>query len=221
MPSTTIYSATSDGRILSSGEFAYSAARNGEEGLAVDSAASSLNVGQQFVDEFFVYEAFLNFDVSSLSGSTIDSATLSLWLVVDASTTDFTIEARARNWGDTLESGDWVAGGSLSGLTLLASISTSGIGATGAYKPLTSEAALLTAIATAAAGDGILRLMLCSSRTTGNNEPTGNEFVTVSSADETGTTQDPKLDITYSVGGHPAMRRIGRRPIGLQGVLIN
>lgn len=200
MASTTVFSATSDGYIRSSEQFSYSDARNGT-GVGLDAiTGTTFRVGQLFDEEYFVYEGFLNFDVSAVAGSTIDSATLSLWLVTDSSTTDFTVEARARNWGDTLTSDDFVAGGSLSGLTLLASIGSSGIGATAAYKALTSEAALLTAIASAAAGDGILRLLLCSSRTTGNNSPGGLEYIICSSADHAGTTQDPKLDIDYTEG---------------------
>jgi len=44
-------------------------------------------------------------------------------------------------------------------------------------------------------------MLLCSSRTTGNNAPTTTEYVNIYSADYTGTTRDPVLTVTYAAGG--------------------
>lgn len=198
--SLTVYPETSDGYIESQGSGTdYTAARNGTGTLSIGWSTTQLFVGQQAFSSFFrrVFESFLNFDVSGMTEDA-DSATLSLWLVNDSTgSADFTVQARARDWGDTLETSDFVPGDDLSGLTLLASIDTTSIGSTGAYKALTSEAALVTAINTARAGDGILRLILCSSRTTDNVPAAVSERVIFSSADEADTTQDPKLEITY------------------------
>lgn len=193
----TFHSATSDGHIQSASAVDYATARNGTGILSVDDAASNFAVGQRmFETDFYVYEGFLNFNVSSLVGEDVTTATLSLWLDADHSDTDFTLQARLRDWGDTLDTGDFVAGASLSSLTLLASIASSGIGAAGGYKDLISESALLTAIEAAAAGDGILRLILCSDRTIADAAPTGPEYMMLSSAEEVGTAQDPMLVVT-------------------------
>lgn len=201
----TLFAEASDGELVSSHDGGYTPARDGTGNLGVTATddGTTISLGQrESGGQFWVWVDFFNFDVSSISaGSTIDSATLSVYLTSDSSTTDFTIEARSHDWGNTLESGDWVPGANLSGLTLLASLGTNGIGATDEYKALTSEAALAMAIESAIAGDGVLRLLLCSSRTTNDNAPIGLEAVVISSADEVGTTQDPKLDVTYTPAG--------------------
>lgn len=206
MAEITFYAEASDGYLESNG-LDYATTRNGSNPTV--SSNLVLQAGQRNVndEEFFVWEAFLNFDLSGHTG-TPTSAALSLWLISDSGGTDFTVEARARDWGDTLTGADWVPGGDLAGLTLLASIDTATIGATGAYKALTSEAALLTAIETALAADGILRLMLCSSRTTNNNAPPSFppvETVSFSSTDTADTTQDPMLVVDGLVAAAPVI----------------
>lgn len=201
---TTVFSGTNDGDLESTSETDYSTARAGTEGISANTSATTMVVGQAlFVDDpFFLFlcdEAFVSFDTSPIADSDVVSAVvLDLYLSSDFSDTDFTIEARSRDWGATLTTEDFVAGASLSSQTLLASISTSGIGSTGSYKTLTSQAAFLTApnIKT-----GTVYVMLCSSRMTNNNAPSGNEYVSLSSANASGTTQDPKLTITHAAAG--------------------
>lgn len=200
---TTVFSGTADGYLTSSSSSSYTDARAGTGSLSADTASTTFNVGQLQSGAKIVtdtcYEGFLSFDTSTITDSDLVTVvTLDVWLVTDNSTTDFTIEARERDWGASLTTGDYVAGASLSGLTLMASIATSGIGATGAYKTLTSQAAFLTATNLKT---GTVYLLLDSSRQVGNNDPTGNEYVVLSSADNTGTTQDPKLTITHNAVG--------------------
>lgn len=218
MTVTTVFSGTTDGYIDSSSSSSYTTARNGTGTLTADTASTTFNVGQAQTGAKIVtdtcYEGFLSFDTSAITDSDVVSAiVLDVWLVTDNSATDFTLEARERDWGASLTTGDYVAGGSLSGLTLMASIATSGIGSTGAYKTLTSQAAFLTATNLKT---GTVYLILDSSREVGNNDPTGLEYVVLSSADNTGTTQDPKLTITHASVGSSAFytsrpNRIWRR----------
>lgn len=148
---------------------------------------------------YYCYEAFESFDSSSIADSDVVSAvSLDVWLTLDATSTDFTIEARTQNWGATLEAADSVTGASLGGLTLLASLSTSGIGATGAYKTFTSDAAFLSATNLKT---GTVYVMLSSSRHRGNNAPSGQEVIGFAKASTAGTTQDPKLTITHASAG--------------------
>lgn len=202
MTVTTVFSGTSDGFIDSSSTFAnYALARAGTGSLAADTASTTFKVGQSRLngsDTSNCWEGFISFDTSAITDSdTVSVVTLDLWLVTDVSTTDFTIEARERDWGATLTTADYVAGASLSGLTLMASISTSGIGATGAYKTLTSQAAFLTATNLKT---GTVYLLVDDSLEVAGTAPSSgvNENVLFSSADNAGTTQDPKLTITHA-----------------------
>lgn len=199
MAVTTIFGDTADAYIDSS-SLTYSNARAGT-GIGLDVVTgTSLLVGQ--TSAFDCYEAFVSFDTSAIAdAATVSVVTLSLWLVTDSSATDFTVNVRDRDWGASVTTADFVAGASLSASgTLVASIGSSGIGSTGAYKDFTSQAAFLsvTNIKT-----GTVHLLLDSSRQEGNNTPSGNEFLEFSSADTSGTTQDPKLTITTAGGAPP------------------
>ncbi|MGR6923080.1 hypothetical protein ACU635_53250 [[Actinomadura] parvosata] len=195
---TTVFSSTADGSIESADGSAYSTARAGTGTLFVDTNPNNIDVGQTH-PVYLVYEGFISFDTSSIpDAATVSAVALALWLTADQSNIDFTLEARTYDWGSSLTAGDWVPGANLGSLTLLASLATSGIGATGAYKTFASEVAFLAApnIKT-----GIVHVMLSSSRTRLNTAPSSNiEKCTFSAADTTGTTQDPKLTITHAGG---------------------
>jgi hypothetical protein len=149
-----------------------------------------------------VYEGFVSFDTSSIPDTdTIDSATLSLTAATDASYTDFTIEARTKDWGASLTSVDWVAGADLSGLALLASYATaSGWVGTTTYA-FTSESAFRSAVSKT----GTTYVMVSSSRTRVGNEPSGDEYVSTYSANQSGTTYDPKLVVTHTAAPAPSV----------------
>ena len=189
---TTVYAGTSDGFLLSSNA-TYSTARAGGT-LAANDSGNTIQVGQTV--GFAIYEAFLHFDLSSIGTDTVTAADIDLYLTTDLSSTDFVTEARTHSWtGSGLTTGDWVAGASLGALTLLATLDSNGIGSTGAYKTMTAETALLTACMT-----GSVELVLASSRQRNNNQPSGLEYLIFSSADESGTTQDPKITVTHFPG---------------------
>ncbi len=153
----------------------YSAARAGTGNVLTASVGAGLHVGQDFLGDSYgsqydCYETFLDFNLATLTG-TVSSATLSLGLALDVSTEDFTVEARTQDWGATLTTGDFVAGASLGGLTLLATLASSGIGAVDAYKAMTESGTALKD-AVVAAGVGTLRLILCSDKHRDNTTPT-------------------------------------------------
>jgi hypothetical protein len=191
---STVFAGSADGSLYSTST-TYSTARSGTA-LLSDNSSNELSVGQYFFSpDYGCYETFLSFDTSAIGGG-VTAVELALRLTVDQSDTDFTIEARESAWtAGGLTTADWVAGASLGGLTLLASLNSSGIGATGSYKTFTSQAAFLTATGM---GTGTVAMLLCSSRHRGNNTPSGFEDVTFNSADASGTTQDPKLTITHA-----------------------
>lgn len=196
MTTYTIFGAVSDGYVRSFSETSYAIARAGTESLSA--VGSDLNIGQRdFAGEWSVYEAFVDFVTSVVLG-TISSAVLSLYLKNDNSIdTDFTIEARIRDWGTTLETADYVAGASLSALTSVATLATSGIGATGAYKAFV-DVAMVANVNQA----GSTRMLISSSRTRLNNAALEEEYVIFADASTSGTTNDPKLVVeATSVGG--------------------
>lgn len=192
MATLTVYSGTGDGLIASSSG-TYSSARSGA-GLTAYTA-SRLLVGQDA--GYVCYESFLRFDTSALtSGATVSAAVISLVLSSDNSATDFTLEARASTWGGTLGTGDWVAGASLSSSTLLASRSTSGMTSVDTRYDLTSDAAFPAGVSKTGNTD----VFLSSSRHRGNNTPSGEEYQEYYDAEESGTTKDPRLVVTYTTG---------------------
>jgi hypothetical protein len=159
---------TENGGTLTSLNATYTTARSGSN---LSGPGSGITVGQIWNSGplFAINEAFVEFDLSSLPPLAVDGVELRGQVTSSLVNTAFTIEARARDFGPSLTTADWVAGASLSGLTLLASVAAPG--STGPIT-FTNEAALMTAINTARAGDGILRMILHSSRTRTNNAPT-------------------------------------------------
>ena len=207
----TFYASTADG-YLSSRDDDYSLARAGTGASLASSPTASEGYVGQAADGApgFLYqctEGFLSFDTSSIpDDAAILSVTLSLYGDTDSSTTDFTINARAHDWGAGITTADWVAGASLSAKTLLATFATSGWSVAG-YNDFTSEAAFLTAINKT----GTTYIILSSSRHEGNNTPSGDEYVQWETANNTGTSKDPKLTVVYSEAAGPL---VGGRLVG-------
>ena len=193
MSTFVIYSDTADG-YLASTDSTFSAARAGTgASLTADSTSSSANVGMTYSKSYYVYEAALSFDTSVVTG-TPSSAVLSLYVALDNSTQDFTANARAVDWGASLTTGNWIAGGSLSGNPLRATRSTAGL-TNGAYNDFTQDASFPGNLASP------VRLWLSSDRQESNTAPTGSEYINFATADASGTTQDPKLTIVTGAGG--------------------
>lgn len=187
MATYTIYSSTEDGYIQSSST-SYSTARSG--GSLSSNNTVEIGIGQNRSGSTrSCYEAFFLFDLSDVAGEATQ-ATISLYGLYDLSTTNFTAEIRTNPWGGSLTTADWVAGGDLSGLTLLASFDVTGFSTSG-YNAFTSEAAILTAVDL----HGSLEVIAHSSRHRISNDPSGAEMVWVVQADASGTSQDPKIDI--------------------------
>ena len=210
MSTLVVYSDTTDGYIGSADVGAspsYAAARAGTGSVLDAYAGIELTFGQQFttsgdpdyIPDYDIYESFLAFNTSSIPDTdTVSAAVLNLRSLYDHSTTDFTIEARLYDWGTGLTTADYVAGASLSALTLLAHRDTASGWTVNTAYDLTDDA-----FAANVSKTGTTRLLLCSSRTTGNNTPTTYEQGSAYSADQTGTTSDPKLTVTYSSSYDP------------------
>jgi len=181
----TLYPSAQSG-YLSSSNAAYATARAGSSLGANVGATPYVGQGYYAGDYhtpagYDLYEAFIDFDTSGVTG-TIATATLSLGLSADNSSTDFTVEARVRDWGSTLTTADWVAGADLASLTLAATLATNGIGAAGAYKAMTEVGTSLRGAINQA---GITRFVLASDRTRLSTDPSGDEFVAFEAYNQT------------------------------------
>ena len=201
MSTLVVYSDTT-GYIDSSGQgssqYLPARAGTGNQGFTVNTIGG-LIVGQDVVagiNYFSVWETFLTFDTSTVGSGSVSAAVLNLTSQGDNSTTNFTVEARLSDWGTGLTGADWIAGASLSALTLLAHHDTaSGFVANTAYD-FTDDAFPANVNKT-----GSTRFLLSSSRTISAAAPTGQEYVVLYGVDEAGTTRDPKLTVTYAAGG--------------------
>lgn len=194
MPTVDITADTTDGHIDSSNA-TYATARSGS-GLTVFTGPI-LGVGQLLSGGTYTcIEYFVSFDTSSLgAGATITSAVLSIQGgggTPDQSDTDFTVEARAFNFGASVTTGDWVAGASLGSSTLVCHFDTSAGWGSG-YNAFTNDALPANINKT-----GTTYIMLSSSRHRGNNTPVGLEKVSLKTSQTAGTSSDPKLTITYT-----------------------
>lgn len=194
MPTHVIFTDGSDGYIYSVSA-TYSTARSGA-GLTKISTSPDPgylfdSVGQYFGGgNYYCYEAFLSFDTSVVVNKVL-SVTLAMYLDTgnDGSTTDFTANVRAYDWGTPpLTTTDWVAGASLSNNPLRATLASSGV-STAAYNSFTSDSSFVDNTANP------VRLLISSSRHEGNNTPTGAEYLDFYSYDKSTTTYAPKLTI--------------------------
>lgn len=195
MSTLTVYGIAGDGWVRSN-DATYATARSGSSLIAITADANNLEIGQDGGGGYYLYESFIGFDTSALgSSATVSAAVLSLWLLIDNSTVDWTVQARLQSWSaGGLTTADWVAGASLT-QTLLATLATSGIGATGAYKDFTSDAAFPGNVNKT----GNTEMILCASDMVTGTPPAEFRDVIFDDADTAGTTSDPKLTITYTI----------------------
>lgn len=195
---TRVYATENVGEYITSTDVVYATAAEGSGTITVlPAGTTTLVVGQQITTPYIIYESFLQFDVSGLRGRMVSSATLSLNLSADVSTTDFTVQARTHDWGAALAAGDFVAGSGLAAKTLLATLDTNGIGAADLEKSFTNNSTnLRDAIQAAIEGSGVVYIILVSSLHVAATPPTTNERV-LFKATQDGNDRDPKLTIVH------------------------
>lgn len=177
----------------------YATARaGGGSNRSSDNAGTEYRVGQAKISSnYYCFEVFQRFDTSAIpDDAIITAATLYAYFMMDGSTTDFVIEARAHSgWGTSIGTEDFVPGASLSELTLLASYSTASGVPTNAYTQFSSEDAFLSAINRSGNTD----IIISSSRQRGGNQPSGDESVYIWSAEENSAAETrPRLVVTWS-----------------------
>jgi hypothetical protein len=193
-PTLTVFASTGDGYIRSRSATAATMRSGGT--FTVDTVGTSLFVGQSWdTTEYHGWISYLDFDTSALTADATFTAspTLSLYCVSDSSTTNFVARLyTGYDWSPGgLTSADWRT----SFNTNTATFAVSGI-TVGAYNDFVENGTNLQA---AINKTGITYGYLASNRLVAATDPTNDEFVVFRSADQSGTTQDPKLIIPYIV----------------------
>lgn len=202
---TTVYAGAADSFVTSVGS-TYASARGSSGGnvdfFADDGTGLFLDVNHYDAGgEYVISESFISFDTSSLPDSdTISAAELTLWLDTPDVDRAWTLQARTYNWGASVTTADWRGGAAFAALTLLATISAGSI-SPDAANTLTENG---TNLQSAVSKTGTTYMVLGNSNYAANSAPTGNEYVGIYSADNTGTTKDPKLVVTHASAGTTA-----------------
>jgi hypothetical protein len=182
----TINCSTNHGYLRSSGG-SYNSVRGGN---ALTATASAQHYAGQhnLSGTFYLYEAFLDFDTSSVVG-TISSVVLKVYGYSLAIDNSYTLEARLYPFGTSLTTADWVPGSDMSGDTLLATLA-SGSFSVGAYNSFT-DVALVSNINQA----GSTRFYIATDRMRTSTSPANNKQETAGWDSATGT-NPPQLVIT-------------------------
>lgn len=194
---------TGDGYISGSSAV-YATAR--ATSTADDATATTAILGQRWTGaNYIVFRAFTSFDTSAIGSDTVSAASLYVKAASDNSTTDFTVELYRYAWADTLTTSreanyDGAYGGSATLEGTLQNTATAWT--TGTYYGRSVDTAGVNT-----SGDS--RYTLVSSRDVGNNTPTGSEFVSFYATEQSGTSDDPYMDITHAPAatGQPTIVR--------------
>ena len=186
-----------DADVGPNGIYADARAGTGTATITANNPLLEGDVGQQLLNNGFDFfqcnESLFSWDTSIIPvGATVTSAILKITPASDFSVTDFIMEARIHDWGASVTVGDWVAGAALGGKLLVAHYDTAN-----GFTPNVEVTFIDDAFAANVVKGGITRILINSSRHRLGNQPTGNELVSIWNAEQTGTSQDPKLVVTW------------------------
>ena len=199
MATLTVYADTDDGRVRGIGTN-WTNVRAGTATMSTITTNTAENNGTALISTFYYcYQLFFHFDTSALtSAANVSDAVFS---TVKDSEADgggsFIEELRASSWTAPLATSDYVAGASLSSDTELANFDTADSRTAGTRYDFTSTIDFKDNINLT----GDTACYLSSSHQRLDTTPTGNHYFGHRTADQSGTTNDPKLVVTYTLGG--------------------
>ena len=211
---TTVYGVTADDGVQSN-DATYSTARTGsslDTSNNINGENVAIEVQHAANSGYTITEAFIGFDTSSLPDSDTVSASV-LSLKEEPGYGSFfteadTLEARVYDWSTSVTTADWRSGTQFDALTRVATLA-SGSWSTSGYNDLTEDG---TNFQSAINKTGTTRLVLCTTKFAAGTTPTGYSYWGIYSADNTGTTDDPKLTVTHAAAA------ASTRLLGLLGV---
>lgn len=195
---STFYTGAGDGYVQRVNQASWTAARDTADGVDVDyTSASALVIGEEeFVGNFNIFRVFLPFDTSAIPDSdTISSATLSVWPTSGSGERLIGVIQTSQSSNTTLAVGDFDAltvNGATEGAT------RTYLTTTGAYTNYTLNASGIGWISKT----GFSKFGLRNSDDLDNVDPAAvRDYTFVSTSEETGTTQDPKLVVEHASAG--------------------
>lgn len=185
-------STTQDGYVANNNISGWSTARNATAGTSVTQDTDEIQALADSTGNFWIQRNFLLWDTSALTaGATISSAVVSMYVIGGATegnrNVDFVSSTPASNTTLVTEDFDQIGTTSFCNYTP----------ATGSgYSGCTLNASGLAAISKT----GITKFALLHNKDFSNTQPTSRNYVGFNAAEHTGTSQDPKLVVTYSTG---------------------
>jgi hypothetical protein len=199
MATLTVYAGTADSSVRSdASNWTDARAGTGTATLTVRDTGNDMTVGITNADSDQIQQGFLGFDTSAIGQTnSVISATLALYLMA-TKTGSWNVEARAKDWSATVDTADWVAGADWTGNALLATLTSYGFLS---YATFTSTANFAGAVNRG----GTTRLALCSETIASATNPAAIQSLQFRTADQSGTTNDPKLTVEYQFAGTAIM----------------
>lgn len=157
--------------------------------LAVE-AFTAPALGQVLLEGIYSnYIHYFKFDTSSIpAGSTVTSATLSLYIFADSSDEDFNAKVYQHSWTAPLTIAEYIAADDFSSMTSLATLASS-TATTSAYNSFTGDLSSIINI------NGDTDILVVSDEYISKSAPTGNEYLNPIHLPN--PVNLPKLDITY------------------------
>jgi hypothetical protein len=186
-PVTATFDSTWNSGSIYSESTSYRVARRGGSRLA---RLPDARVGQRIYDQTYqCFQTFLEFDLSSIAGATIDSATLTIYDIANDTQTDFAITVARYDYGGSVARRDFRTASQLRALTPRAARWTRGIHD---RRDVVLSGAALTSILTPGARN---RIIIFSSRQAARKTPHVNEYITTYATD---AKHPPILTVTYT-----------------------
>lgn len=199
MAVTVVFAATDDGDVGSTNATYANASQGTGAFTSPVNVATELWEGQLLLGNYSCYESFVRFPSSIASGQVVTSAVMQTWLITNNTPVDFNCIALVFDWGAGVTSADWRTPLQQQAMgTWWTTLATSGLGAPGAYQSWNNSTDLHALLTLYAVTGTDAKFCLSSDRLLSALAPGGAEFVTWSSADVAGTTQDPKITITHA-----------------------
>lgn len=208
---TTVYANTTDGYIFSESTNSWASAQSGGDGTfsasTGDSSYAFLGSAHYDASHRAIIMAAYAFDTSAVGSDTVDDVTFSLVSTnADYGNDTGDLEARVSTWG-TLTTADWVdftTASNWTGLPDFASIAVSSWVRSDGTRNDFTEGTDATANIN---GSGTTEIKVVNSLAYGSEPGVFNNSVGVYFADNTGTTNDPRLVVNHTAGGGPEPRR--------------
>lgn len=200
MTVSTIFADSRDGFLQIGPTGTFSDITTGGTGAVDTTTAAPANcIGMSFFSgSYNGYQTVLWFDFTVLGATpSVTQVDCSLYGVQDLSTTDFTIEMRDTNPNQTLNNTDFKSASVLGSATLLATFATSGGFSTSGYNAFTESSTNFRTFV-AGKGGGLGGFSVVSDKNRTSTAPTTFDTVGCYLSEQTGTTNDPKIVVTYT-----------------------